>query len=122
VKRLTVLTWVFLGFAILADAAGLFAQTRPVERDTSEKERERRRIPEISGRWYLGGDHNKPCSIRQRRGSDRASFINEHGSQARGSIRGKRVFIPDWGENCEGQDGTIRGDRIVWADGNYWSR
>jgi len=70
----------------------------------------------------MGGDNNKPCSIPQGRGSDRALFVNEHGSQARGSIQGQRLFIPSWGENGAGQEGTIRGDRIVWTDGSYWSR
>jgi hypothetical protein len=80
------------------------------------------RITDINGRWYMGGDNNKPCSIRQRRGSDRALFVNENGSQAEGSIRGQRVFIPSWGANGAGQEGTIRDDRIVWTDGSYWSR
>ncbi len=121
-KKLTLLACVCLGFAIVADTAEAFAQARPVQRDRSQRERQRQRVPDINGRWFLGGDKDKACSIRQRRGSNRALFINENGSRAWGSIRGKRVFIPDWGEDGQGQEGTIRRGRIVWPDGNYWSR
>jgi hypothetical protein len=71
----------------------------------------------------MWGDAEQPCRIIQREGSDRALFINEHGSQARGEIRGNRVWIPDWGQDRRGQEGLIRGDRIVWLpDRSYWSR
>ena len=55
----------------------------------------------------------------------RALFINEHGSRARGEIRGDQVWIPDWSSGNpydDGLSGRIRGDRIVWPDGSYWSR
>jgi hypothetical protein len=80
------------------------------------------RVPYIGGDWYMWGDAAKPCRIVQRRGSDRARFINEHGSEAEGSIRGDRVFIPDWGDNGQGLEGVIRSDRIIWLpDRSYWS-
>jgi hypothetical protein len=78
-------------------------------------------VPYLAGRWYMGADPNAPCEIRQRRGSDRALFINEHGSEAWGQVRGDRVWIPDWNDG-QGQSGRVRGNRIVWLDGNYWSR
>jgi hypothetical protein len=81
----------------------------------------RDRIPNLSGNWYMNGDRQSPCEIRQRPGSNRALFINEHGDRAWGKVRGNRVWIPDW-NNGEGQSGRVRGNRIVWPDGNYWSR
>jgi hypothetical protein len=81
------------------------------------------RIPYIGGTWYMWGDEDQPCFIRQRRGSNQAVFINEHGNRAEGWIRGDRVWIPDWGQNGQGQAGLIRGDRIIWLpDRSYWSR
>ncbi len=83
------------------------------------------RVPDISGVWYLNGNGNAPCRIIQPRPDGRALFINEHGSRARGEIRGDQVLIPDWssgGPWDDGLSGRIRGDRIVWPDGSYWSR
>jgi hypothetical protein len=80
------------------------------------------RIPVLNGTWYLAGDPNQHCQIRQRWGGDRALFVNEQGSEALGVIRGDRVVIPSWGDNGQGLEGVIQGDRIVWPDGNFWSR
>jgi hypothetical protein len=77
----------------------------------------------IDGTWYMNGNPDQPCEI-QPRPDGSALFINEHGSQAWGSLRGNRVFIPDWsdGNGSQGLRGTIRGNRIVWPNGTYWSR
>jgi hypothetical protein len=90
-----------------------------------DRGRSRERARDISGTWYLHGDLNAVCEIRQY-GPDgrRALFINEHGSRAWGEVRGDRVWIPDWEDGFGNRrlEGRIRGDRIVWPDGNYWSR
>jgi hypothetical protein len=83
------------------------------------------RVPDISGTWYNVGNPDQVCEIRQR-GPDgrRALFINENGDRASGTVRGDHVYIPDWtdGFGNRGLRGRIRGDRIVWPDGKYWSR
>jgi hypothetical protein len=80
-------------------------------------------VPNLNGTWYNSGDSSQPCEIIQDWPSRRAQFVNEHGSSAWGTIRGDRVWIPDWSDGqSQGLEGRIRGDRIVWPDGNYWSR
>ena len=80
-------------------------------------------VPDLEGIWYHSGDPGKPARIVQRRLDGRALFINENGSQAWGSVGGSMVYIPDWSDGFQqGLVGTIRGDRIIWPDGNFWSR
>jgi hypothetical protein len=81
------------------------------------------RIPDLNGTWYMNGNGDLPCSIRERP-DGRALFTNEKGSEARGEVRGYRVYIPDWspGDDIQGLEGRIRGDQIVWPNGSYWSR
>ena len=82
-------------------------------------------VPNIGGVWFLNGDRNAPCRVIQPRPDGRALFVNEHGSRARGEIRGGGVWIPEWSSGNpydDGLSGRIRGDRIVWPDGSYWSR
>ncbi len=80
-------------------------------------------VPNLNGTWYMNGDADLPCSIELRPGG-RALFTNENGSAAWGQLRGDRVWIPDWsaGDGEQGLEGRIRGDRIVWPDGHFWSR
>jgi len=84
----------------------------------------RERVPNLNGVWYNNGNPSVPCRIVQREPDGRALFINENGSQAWGTIRGDRVWIPEWnnGPGREGLRGRYRGDRIIWPDGNFWSR
>jgi hypothetical protein len=72
----------------------------------------------------MNGNEDAPTQIVQPRRDGRALFINENGSRAWGTVRGDRVWIPDWtdGRGSDGLEGRIRGDRIVWPDGSYWSR
>ena len=79
-------------------------------------------IPNLDGVWYLTGNPQARCQVQQRWPSTRAMFINEHGSWAPGTIIGNQVWIPTWGEGGRGLMGRIEGDRIVWPDGNFWSR
>lgn len=78
-------------------------------------------VPDISGTWYMHGDPNLRCEISQPRLDGNALFTNEHGSSAWGTVRGDRVFIPEWNEG-RGERGVIRGNRIVWPNGSYWAR
>ncbi len=80
-------------------------------------------VPNLSGTWYLNGDPTKPCEIDQYPPGRRAEFTNEHGSSAWGTIRGNRVWIPDWSDGVsQGLEGRVRGNRIIWPNGSYWSR
>ena len=79
-------------------------------------------LPNLNGTWYMHGNPDQPTEILQRP-SGRALFINEHGSRARGMVYPDRVFIPDWSDgSSRGLVGRVRGDRIVWPYGNFWSR
>ena len=81
------------------------------------------RIPDLNGTWYMNGNEDLPCSIRERP-DGRALFTNEKGSTARGEARGYRVYIPDWspGDDIQGLEGRVRGDQIIWPNGSFWSR
>lgn len=82
-----------------------------------------RPVPYITGVWYMNGDPNLPCEIRQRDDGREAMFINEHGSETMGVVRPDHVWIPDWGDGrSQGLMGRIRGTRIVWPNGTFWSR
>jgi hypothetical protein len=76
----------------------------------------------INGTWYLKGNPDAPCSVRMYP-DGRALFTNENGSQTWGTIDGDRVWIPDWSDGwSQGLSGRIRGDRILWPGGSFWSR
>lgn len=80
-------------------------------------------IPNLNGPWYANGDLERPCFITQQP-DGRAMFTNDNGSRARGMVDVDRVWIPSWspGHGIRGLKGKIRGDQIVWPDGNFWSR
>jgi hypothetical protein len=84
----------------------------------------RSRVPDLSGTWYMNGDPNQPCEVRQRWPERRALFINERGESAWGTIDGDRIWVPDWVgyDNRRGLEGSFRGDRIVWHNGSSWTR
>jgi hypothetical protein len=118
-----------LATAVLAVAVGFtvpsvgMAQKHGGEGHHMRQQARWSRAPYIGGVWFMWGDEDKPCRIYQERGSNRALFINEHGSRAWGSIHGDHLWIPAWGPGGRGQEGLIRGDQIIWLpDGSYWSR
>jgi hypothetical protein len=78
-------------------------------------------VPNLDGTWYFNGDWNQPAQIFQRWPDNQALFVNEQGSQAWGIIRGNQIWIPDW-NNGQGQSGTVRGNRIEFPGGSFWSR
>jgi len=75
----------------------------------------------IDGRWFFRGDRSQPCSIQTVATpvSQMLVFTNEKGTPAGGwmSRDGRRVTIPDW--NLVGR---VRGNQIVWPNGDFWSR
>ena len=75
----------------------------------------------VDGRWYFRGSPFHPCSIQTVATPVglRLIFTNEKGTPAEGwlSKDGKRVTIPDW--NLVGK---VRGDSIVWPNGDFWGR
>jgi hypothetical protein len=79
---------------------------------------------DLSGTWYMNGDPNQPCEIRQRWPDRRALFINERGESAWGTVNGNRIWVPDWVgyDNRRGLEGSVRGNRIVWYNGSSWVR
>ncbi len=79
------------------------------------------RISPVDGQWYFRGDPTKPCyvqTIPDPRGWYQV-FTNEHGTSATGSVSrsGRHVTIPEWNLT-----GTVRGNRLVWPNGDYWQR
>jgi hypothetical protein len=101
----------------------LFLFTAPAWAGPWDNDGPRARVPYIGGNWYMNGDWNAPCEIIQERRDGRAEFVNENGSHARGTVRGDRVWIPEWNDGRQqGLVGVIRGDRIVWPNGTFWSR
>jgi len=84
----------------------------------------RTRTPDLSGTWFMNGDPNQPCQVRQRWPERRALFINERGESAWGTIDGDRIWVPDWigKDNRRGLEGTVRRDQIDWGNGSSWSR
>jgi hypothetical protein len=96
----------------------------PVQVEPWDRDRVRSRVPDLSGTWYMGGDPNKPCEVRQRWPERRALFINEFGDSAWGTIDGDRIWVPDWVgyNNRPGLEGAFRGDKIVWFNGSFWAR
>src|SRR5262245_34742008 len=81
------------------------------------------RVPNISGTWYMNGDPYQPCQVIQRRLDSNAYFINEHGSGAWAVVVADQVWIPEWSDGRQqGLLGLLRGNRIVWPNGTFWSR
>jgi hypothetical protein len=76
----------------------------------------------LAGRWYNSGDPLKPCYVQVIPGplGPYLLLTNEKGTPSRARLirGGTRLVADDWG----GLVGRIRGDRIVWPDGNDWTR
>jgi hypothetical protein len=75
----------------------------------------------LDGQWFFRGDFRRPCFVQSVNGPRGPGllFTNENGTDAFGwlSHDGRRVTIPDWNLT-----GTIRGNSIVWPNGDFWSR
>jgi hypothetical protein len=75
----------------------------------------------VDGAWLFQGDLHKPCSVRTVTGPCGPVLLitNENGSEAFGQLseNGRQVKIPDWNLT-----GTVRGDSLVWSNGDYWQR
>jgi len=75
----------------------------------------------IDGTWFFRGDPTRPCFVQTVNGPNgpQLLFTNENGTPAFGWISrdGRRVTIPDWNLT-----GDIRGNRLVWPNGDFWQR
>jgi hypothetical protein len=75
----------------------------------------------VDGRWFFRGDPSKPCYIQtvSTPSGPQLLLTNENGTQAYGSLSrsGRQVTIPDWN-----LIGTVRGDALVWPNGDFWHR
>src|SRR5438045_740031 len=75
----------------------------------------------VDGGWYFRGDPLKPCFIETIATPRGPSLVvtNENGTHASAwlSRDGRRLTIPDWNLT-----GTVRGDRLVWPNGDFWAR
>lgn len=75
----------------------------------------------FDGQWFFRGDFRRPCFVQTVNGPRGPAllFTNENGTDAIGHLTrdGRRVTIPDWNLT-----GTLRGNSIVWPNGDFWSR
>lgn len=72
-------------------------------------------LPNISGTWYMGGDHSKRCRIIQSGNS--VTLTNERGQHATGSFVNPSQITTSWHV-----DGRISGDTILWNNSTFWTR
>jgi hypothetical protein len=75
----------------------------------------------VDGAWFFRGDPHKPCYVQTVAGprGPYLVFTNENGTEADGwlSRNGRQVTIPDWN-----LIGTVRGNALVWPNGDFWHR
>jgi hypothetical protein len=75
----------------------------------------------VDGQWYFRGDPSQPCFIQTvgTPAGPAVLFTNEKGTPAYGQVSpdGRWVTIPDWNLT-----GTIRWNRIIWPNGDFWAR
>jgi hypothetical protein len=75
----------------------------------------------VDGPWFFRGDPWQPCYVQTVPGPQGPIllFTNEKGTRAFGwlSRDGRRVTIPDWNLT-----GTVRGNALVWPNGDFWGR
>lgn len=75
----------------------------------------------VDGQWFFRGDQFQPTFIETVATPDGPAllFTNEKGGQAYGRMSrdGRRVTIPDWNLT-----GTVRGNALVWPNGDFWGR
>lgn len=87
-------------------------------------------LPNISGTWYVGGDHSKRCHISQSGNS--ISLRNERGQEATGSFVDPSRITTSWPASLYTSmgprvqiEGRISGNlsTILWSNSTYrWTR
>lgn len=84
-------------------------------------------LPNISGTWYMGGDHSKRCKIEQSGNS--ITLTNERGQHATGSFISPTHITTSWPASLYTSmgprnqiDGRISGDTILWNNSTFWTR
>ena len=77
--------------------------------------------PNISGTWFFRGIQSQPAHITQT--WDRIEAVTEKGVRGSGSFLSATTIVVDF-PFARGLRGTITGDgnRIDWADGEFWTR
>jgi hypothetical protein len=75
----------------------------------------------VDGIWYFRGDPNQPASIQTMNTPWGLHLVvtNEKGSPSLGELSpdGRRVSVYEWNIT-----GRIRGSRLIWPNGDFWSR
>jgi hypothetical protein len=75
----------------------------------------------VDGMWFFRGNPMQPCFIQTVPGPNgpMLMFTNEKGTSAFGTLSrsGRQVTIPGWNLT-----GTVRGNALVWPNGDFWSR
>jgi len=77
--------------------------------------------PNLAGVWYLNGDLAAPCEIRWGP-TGTALFTDAVGVSSWGVVSGDAFYVPLTDGSGRGLDGYRVGNRIIWSDGNYWTR
>jgi hypothetical protein len=74
----------------------------------------------LTGTWYAQGSRSQSCTIRQR--GNNLELSNESGDHASGQITGKRQLTTNWSGTPIAGTVTLKGDRINWDNGTFWTR
>jgi hypothetical protein len=107
-------------FLILAGIALPLLSSAPVRAGT---------LPNISGTWYMGGDHSKRCRITQ--SGDSITVENERGQTATGRFVDSSHITTSWPMSLHTSmgprtqvDGHISPDldTILWNNSTFWTR
>jgi len=86
-------------------------------------------LPNISGTWYMGGDHSKRCRITQSGNS--ITLTNERGQTATGHFTDPSNIATNWPSSLHtslGPKTQVYGrispnlDTILWNNSTFWTR
>lgn len=103
-----------IGLLALVLTAPLLSSCAETLRDIREEITSR----QLEGRWYVNGDHNKPCDIISTRGALEAR--NERGDTTPLELdRYGSVRATNWEGGLRGE---YRRNTIQWANGTTWTR
>ena len=73
----------------------------------------------LVGKWYLGGDSNRPCYIA--RAGSMLFTINEEKHTLELTTTENKMLIAKW-RNYRVTGMLVSGDYILWSNGWWWSR
>jgi len=108
----------FLAVAVLAGTVAVADAQPPFPRPLPPQ------VPAPGGiddQWFFRGDPFQPTFIQTVPTPDGPAlvFTNEKGTPAYGRLSrdGRHVVIPEWNLT-----GSLRGNAIVWPNGDFWGR